>query len=170
MTKAFEKRLLRLENKIADRERRKTAVCNCRGITRFHNANCLEATLKAMRRNCPVHYFRELGSFWWTPSHTLLVGDDNEFCPCPPHPWRAFQLKARLLQGPQVWEARHKAEEAWELHENPPYNLEQDNKRADEVMSTYLVARQQWIASGGKLPGAQEIAKLEWQRWGKSKR
>jgi hypothetical protein len=98
MWNGLEKRISRLEKRVAERTE-KNKVCNCRVETRFHNADCLDAVLKGMSRVCSVHGFRKLGFFFWTSKQYLLQSEDNQFCPCPPHPWRSFLLS----EGPHTW-------------------------------------------------------------------
>ena len=69
-----------LENRLSRLERRldPPAPCNCRLITRFHDANCLAAILEKTERKCPVHGFREMGSlFMWSPQYPLVDEDKN---------------------------------------------------------------------------------------------
>jgi len=107
MRVAFEKRLAQLEKRVAAKAE-ETKVCNCRSITHFYNVACLDAILKGIPRICPVHGFRDLGTLFSKPKPYPLRKEDNPFCPCPPHPWRSFQLSG----GPNIWERRHAAEKA----------------------------------------------------------
>ncbi len=147
MSNDLKKKISRLE-KQATKQTEEAKLCNCRYKTRYHNAECLDALLKRMPLICPVHGFRELGRFWWTASWSLLrtrAGDDNEFCPCPPHPWRLF-----VRNGPHTWEARAIAWEAWhKLPEDPRSNLQEENSRAETVAERYWAARERWYASRG---------------------
>jgi hypothetical protein len=146
MSNELERKISRLEKRAAE-ETAGPRVCNCRVITRYHNAECLDALLKCMPLVCPVHGFRELGRFWWTPAWCVRrtrAGDDNEFCPCPPHPWRWF-----VRNGPRTWEARDAAVEAWHnLPPDPPSDLQEENRRAETVAERYWAARERWYASG----------------------
>ncbi len=161
MRSGLEKRLARLEKRVAERTE-KTKVCNCRVWTRFHCSSCLYSVLKGTPRVCPVHGFRELGFFWWTPQKTTLRSEDHRFCPCPPHPWRSFQLS----EGPHRTEARHAALEAETLI--PPdlvLDLAEDNQRSRVTIDAYCDERRRWLAeSGRRLPTRAELVKLLWQR------
>jgi hypothetical protein len=161
MRNGLEKRLSRLEKHVAERTE-KPSVCNCRVETRFHSAVCLNAVLKGMPRVCPVHGFRELGFFWWTPPKSTLRSEDNQFCPCPLHPWRSFVLSA----GPHTWDAHNAAlEAATEVQRDPILNLHEDNRRSMAIMEEYLAAREEWLdGSGRELPSRAELVKLQWKR------
>ncbi len=161
MIKALGHRLSRLERQLADRGKC-VAVCTCRVTTSFHDPDCLDAILKAMPRCCPVHGFRELGFFFWRPGWVLLENGDNDFCPCPPHPWRTFLQHG--FPPNQVWEERRKAEESWNHYEDPVRNIEEDNRRTDGIVDTYLAARREWLVSGRELPTAKEIKAMLWKR------
>ena len=107
----LEKRLSRIERRLDP-----PAPCNCRLITRVHDANCLAAILEKTERKCPVHGFREMGSlFMWSPQYPL-VDEDNQFCPCPPHPWRSLQLRGESV----TKEERDAAMQAWHDMPRPP--------------------------------------------------
>src|ERR1035441_1852110 len=60
MWNGLEKRISRLEKRVAEGTE-KNKVCNCRGETRYHSADCLDAILKGIPRVCPLHGFREQG-------------------------------------------------------------------------------------------------------------
>ena len=149
MSNDLKKKISRLEKQAA-KQTAEAKLCNCRYKTRYHNAECLDALLKRMPLVCPVHGFRELGRFWWTPAWSVLrtrAGDDNEFCPCPPHPWRSHALS----NGPHTWEAADAAREAWlKLPPKPPSNLQEENRRAEAVAARYWEAREKWYASQGR--------------------
>jgi hypothetical protein len=167
MWSGLEKRLARLEKRVAERIQ-DAKVCNCRLNTRFHNAECLAALLKGIPRVCPVHGFREIGGFFFTPSWYHVRGEDDEFCPCPPHPWRSFVLSAR--QGVHhTWEGSYAAREAEvNLPPDPILDAEERNRRfqenkrrLDALWEEYCAARQLWEEkSGRRLPTAHEIVKL----------
>jgi hypothetical protein len=156
-----------VRNKISKLEKRsaqqteKAKVCNCRvDQTRYHNAECLDALLKRMPLVCPVHGLRQLARLWWTPAWSILrirPVDDNEYCPCPPHPWRSHVLK-----GPHTWEASDAAREAWQnLPEDPPFDLQERNRRIDAVAERYFYARKQWFEKAGReSPNRQELLNL----------
>ncbi len=141
MRNNFEARLSRVERRLAQKTE-KPKICNCREKTRYHNADCLDALLKRMPMVCPVHGFRQLGRFWWTPSWCVLrtrFGDDNQYCPCPPHPWRSF-----VLNGPHTREAQYAAQEARSrLPPNPPSDLQEENRRIDAIVARYRA----WVHS-----------------------
>lgn len=156
MRSELEKRLSRLETRVAKRKE-DTKVCSCRISTRFHNAACLDVLLKRIPRVCPIHGFRELGTLWFTPSWCLLRREDNQYCPCPPHPWRSF-----VLNGPRTWEAQDAAREAWEKFQpGDELSFEEENRRLDVVMKQYWAGRQQWyVKTGRQPPTRREILKL----------
>lgn len=166
MANGLEKRLSRLEKQAAERTE-EPKVCNCRITTRFHNAACLEALLKGIPRVCPVHGFRELGRFSFTPSWYVLLRDSdrpNDICPCPPHPWRWF-----VLNGPRTWEAQAAAREAWTtMEEVPTLSFEEEHRRLAVVVGQYFASRQLWYEKLGRQPPSQqEIVKLG--KWGMPK-
>jgi hypothetical protein len=159
MSTGHEKRLSRLEKRLAERTT-KPSTCNCRVETLFHGGCCLDAILKGMSRVCPLHGFRELGVFCWTSKQFTLLSEDNEFCPCPPDPWRSF-----VLSGNHTWEAQSAARET--IRNSPPAensNFKEDDLRVDEVFARYSEARHRWVDSGGRLPDREELVKLAWQR------
>lgn len=160
MLNGLERRVARLEQRIAERAE-KPRVCNCRVQTRFHGADCLDAVLTGTSRVCPLHGFRELGFFWWTPRWCALNSEDNQFCPCPPHPWRSF-----VMNGPRTWEAHAAASGAWA--ELPPVDypdLQEDRRRGEVLLAQYSEARQRWVEKTGRqLPSQKELIKLEWER------
>ncbi len=158
MGNAFEKRLSKLEKQAAERKQ-ETKTCNCRVTTPYHSAACLDAVLKGIPRICPVHGFRELGFFLWRPKQYPLASDDDQFCPCPPHPWRSWLLS----RGPRVWEEHHAAKQAWSKVElDPMFNLQEDNRRTDAILAEYSADRQRWLdGSGRELPGREELVKLQ---------
>lgn len=161
MRNGLEKRLSRLEKRVAERTER-PSFCICRVSTRFHNAECLDAVLKGTPRVCPVHGFRELGTFWWTPEQYGLRREDNQFCPCRPHSWRSFVLST----GPRTWEGSYAAQEA-SLKDQPDagFSFEERHRRSEAVMEGYWAARQQWVEKAGRQPPSrQEIVKLGRER------
>jgi hypothetical protein len=161
MRNALEKRVSGLERRVTV-TRGKAAVCNCRIETRFHSADCLEAILKNVYRNCPVHGFRTLGTFFQTSHSMPLVGEDNQACPCPPHPWRSFLLS----RSPDPWKDREAAEKASEqISPYPTYDLQEDLRRLNAIFAAYRLARQEWVAQAGRaLPSQNEISRLIWKR------
>src|SRR5438270_10331073 len=88
----LDKRISRLEMLLDPPE-----PCNCRVETRFHSSNCLASILEKTIRECPTHGFREMGFFFWTPSQYPLADEDNQICPCNPHPWRSLVLGPNRL-------------------------------------------------------------------------
>jgi hypothetical protein len=159
MSNGHEKRLSRLEERAAERSKQ-LAVCNCRVETRCHNAACLGAILKGISRVCPLHGFRVLGFFFWTSKQYLLLPQDNQFCPCPPHPWRSF-----LSEGPHTWEGHDAAREAYrQLPPTPMLNYKDDKRQADLILEEYSEGRQQAVERGARLPDRADLVKLKWER------
>jgi hypothetical protein len=160
MSKEIEKRLSRIEKRLAERTR-EHSICNCRVETRFHNGPCVAAILKGASRVCPVHGFRDFGLFAYVARSYLVNAEDNRFCPCPPDPWRSFLLS----EGPHTWEGNYAAREACrKLPISDDSNRSEDNGKLDEVFGEYSKARRQWVDSGGRLPDREEIKKLAWKR------
>lgn len=127
-------------------------------VTHFHNAACLEALLKNVPRLCPVHGFRDLGTLWWKPAQYGLVEEDNQFCPCPPHPWRSFVLS----KGPPTWEDHHAARKAWEeLPPDPTFDFQEEKRRTDEVINGYLAARRERATGFGLLGKRKERSHVD---------
>ena len=160
MSKALEKRLARVEQLVAKRMET-PRICNCKVATKFHNATCLNAILERAPRVCPLHDFRELGFFMSTPQQYPLISEDNEVCPCPPHPWRSF-----VLNEDRTWEGRDAAMEAWHNLPAPePSDFEENKRQTDAVLATYYASRQQWLdTTGRQLPSGEEIRKLALKR------
>src|SRR5271168_5283958 len=101
--RSIEKRILRQEKLVA-KKIQAAKICNCRSMrTSYHNAECLEAILRNIPWLCPVHGIRNLARFWfvasWVPLRYREGGDDNRFCPCPPHPWRTHVCKGLYRRG-----------------------------------------------------------------------
>jgi hypothetical protein len=144
----LKRKIARLEKQAA-KQTEKAKLCNCRVMTRYHNAECLDALLKHMPLVCPVHGFRELGRFWWTPAWSVLrtrAGDDNEFCPCPPHHRRSRVLS----EDPRIWAAADAARDAGlNLPAVPRPSLQERNRQAEAVMERYWVAHAQWYERQG---------------------
>lgn len=177
MWNGLEKRLSRLEKRLAERTHG-PSVCNCRVHTRFHNAECLAAVLKGIPWVCPIHGIRQLGRFTWTPKQYLLSyrnGDDNPYCPCPPHPWRSFVLSNlnKPRKGPPNWEEHDAARKAWDnLPPDPILDCEEGNRRLQEescridaLCEEYWAACQEWFEKSGRdLTNQPELAKLIWLR------
>jgi len=108
----------------------------------------------------------------WAPqSCDFPEKEDNEFCPCPPHPWRSF-----VLSGKPTWEGHRTAKEAsLKLQTDPSYVLKfrgedadrqirEDEVRKDAILAVYCTARQQWVQAGHQLPNQKEILKLKLER------
>jgi hypothetical protein len=153
MRKEIENRLSRLEKRLGERTT-KLSICNCRVETRFHGGCCLDAILKGMSRVCPLHGFRELGFFFWTSRQFPLLSEDNQFCPCPPHPWGSFVLS----DGPHTWERQYAAREACRKQSpTADSNFRADKRKEDEVFGEYFEARQRWVDSGGRLPTEKNV-------------
>jgi hypothetical protein len=159
MRNELEKRISRLEKREA-KSREEPKVCNCRVQTRFHNAECLVAVLKGIPWVCPIHGFRNLGRLLWTPEWGCLSyrngGNDNQFCPCRPHPWRSF-----VLSDVHTWEKSYAAKEAWhKLEREPMFSFEEEGRRITSVWEKYWEACEQWFEqSGRRLPSPREIVK-----------
>jgi hypothetical protein len=151
-------KISRLEKRAAQ-QTQEPKLCICRwDQTRFHNAECLDALLMRMPLVCPVHGLRQLGRLWQTPTWNVLrtrIGNDNEFCPCPPHPWRSFVQR----KGPRTWEERAAAYDAWhKLPEDPSFNFQEAKRRIHAVGNRYSYARWEWFDKGGhKSPNRQEL-------------
>jgi len=168
MSNALEKRLSKLEKQAAKKKQKKK-VCNCRVTTPYHSAACLDAVLRGIPRVCPVHGFRELGSFLWRPKQYPLGFDDDRFCPCPPHPWRSY-----VLSGSRDWDEGAAARESWDkLAMNAPAvdpqenarRFQEDNRRTAAILAKYEVARQRWLDSSGReLPALEELVKSQMKR------
>jgi hypothetical protein len=161
MSDAVERRISRLEKRVAERFE-EPSICNCRLVTKFHNAACLKVVLRQACRVCPVHGFRELGSFFGTASQWPLTPEDNEFCPCPSHPWRSFLLSAP----PHTWDQHNEAKNAWSnLQPRYDFDLKEDNCQTEAVLAEYKEARERGIATSRRqLPSHEEIVKQEWKR------
>lgn len=155
----LEKRISRIERRVQP-----PTPCNCRTVARYHDANCLAAILEKTPRECPVHGFREMGFFFWVPPSDPLFHEDNEVCPCPPHPWRSFQLSG----GPYTKEARDAAMDAWQdMPREPSHNVEENRARTDAVFQAYLEQKEQWLRkTGRRLPSLEEL-RDQWERAGK---
>lgn len=159
MPNGLGKRLCRIEQFLAGAPQ--SRVCNCRVETQFHNASCLGALLKIMPRDCPLHGFRELGFFLWVPLRCPLLFEDNQYCPCPPDPWRTF-----ILSGvPRTRERHEDALEASRKIWGGQLSLAEDNNRVDAVLEKYWEARRLWIDKMGRqMPTRRELAKLRLKR------
>ena len=160
MSKEIEKRLSRIEKRLAKRTR-EHSICNCRVETRFHNGPCVAAILKGASRVCPVHGFRDFGLFAYVARSYLVNAEDNRFCPCPPNPWRSFLLS----EGPHTWEGQHAAKEACsKLPVDHCSNFQENQRQSTAAFEKYSQDLQRWIESGGRLPDREEIKKLAWKR------
>jgi hypothetical protein len=143
MLGGVERRVFRLEKRVAKKSE-KPSPCNCRVVTRFHDATCLDAILEGMSGACPLHGIRELGFFLWSPAQYPLYQEDNELCPCPPHPWRSFLLNPR----PHTWEQQKAASDAWSnLPPRIDFDLNQNNRQTEAVLAEYFRAREQSVAT-----------------------
>ena len=142
----------------------KHKVCNCRVETRCHNPDCLDAILKGASWSCPLHGFRELGFFIWTSRQHPLNSQDNQFCLCPPYPWRSFLLSER----PHTWEGHDAAKEASNNYPRGDYsNVQENNLRFNAMVEHYLEEREQWVEKTGRqLAQKEEIVKMHWERAG----
>jgi hypothetical protein len=160
MSNGLEKRLSRLEQHAADRT--KPRICNCRGETQFHNANCLDALLKRMPRVCPLHRFRDLGFLKRVPRWFPLISEDNQWCLCPPDPWRSLIPS----EGPHTTEDKMVAVKASIKVPLPDQASSLDDRlRAQVLQAKYWGARRQWIEKTGRqLPSRDELAKLPLER------
>ena len=154
MSSAIERRLSRVEAQVAKRLER-VKICNCKVVTRHHNANCLRAILNASSRECPVHGFRDFGFIWQVPNWVILSGDDDQFCSCPEHPWRSF-----VLNSPRTWEAHHAAKEAWAALPHEPSNFEEQREQLHLVLAEYNESRQQWAEIRSRTHRREEILEL----------
>ena len=135
MGNQLEKRISRLERYWAEKKKERL-VCNCRTETTFHSAPCLAALLNSIPRVCPVHGFRDLGFFCFASVKFPLVKEDNQFCPCPPHPWRSFVLSEN-----RTWEG-HEAARMAEYVPDPKYNFAENKARIEQLLAEYGEARQ----------------------------
>jgi hypothetical protein len=159
----LDKRLFRLERLLDP-----PSPCNCRLITCFHNADCLAAILEKTERKCPVHGFRGMGALFQRPPQYPLVDEDNQFCPCPPHPWRSLQLRRNSA----TTEDSAVAMQAW--HDMPPApesNFQENSDRTRALWRAYDEERHQWIRKTGRqLPSFEELKKMQAKRYRKSSR
>lgn len=157
----LKKKISRLEKQAAE-ETRETAICHCRVETLYHNAACLDAVLKGISRVCPVHGFRELGFFCWHSKQYPLGSESDQFCPCPPHPWRLWVQR----KGPDPRSSpQFGRSEALEVQPDPAFDLQADNRRIDALVDEDSAARAAWIKkSGRELPSRQELVKLAMKR------
>jgi len=175
MWNGLEKRLSRIEVRLKE-SKEGPRFCNCSVHTRFHNPDCLVAVLKGIPWTCPIHGFRNLGRFFRTPTWSILstrdgirnVGIDNQFCPCPPHPWRSH-----VLSGPHTHEEGDAAREAWDKLPRDPIldpqeakrRLQERNRRIDAIFEEYVAACREWFEKSGRdLTNRPELAKLIWLR------
>jgi hypothetical protein len=158
MRNGLDRRLSRLEKQM-ERQKQTIRVCNCRVETRFHGADCLAAILKSTPRVCAVHGFRDLGFIFWQSRQYPLGSGDDQFCPCPPHPWRSWVLG----KGPHPIQTDQ--ETTAKFLSDPMSNFEDDKRRSDAVIAEYSTARRQWAAqSGREFLSPQELVKLQMKR------
>ncbi len=150
MNKALANRIARLETLATETKEART--CICRGDkTTCHDAKCLAAVLRGIPLVCPVHGWRNLGRIWviapWVVLRYRVGGDDNRFCPCPPHPWRSFVLKrVQSSNKHPSWEESAVAMEAWKnLPPDPPTDFEMLRRDLRTVLDQYSAACELWI-------------------------
>jgi hypothetical protein len=169
--------------KLAAKKKQAAKICNCRSTnTTFHNAECLEAVLMHIPWLCPVHGVRQLCRFVEIASQNLLRyrgggadsgylagGDDNQFCPCPPHPWRTHVWKGLYRTDRRTdaerWAESDAAQKAWANLPRKPVispeewkrQREEKNRRVHAVIERYVEAVQQFNDSGRKSPDPREI-------------
>jgi len=147
----LERRISRLERQIQP-----PTPCNCRLVTHFHNAHCLAAILEKTERKCPVHGFREMGFLFQRSCPYPVVDEDNQFCRCPPHPWRSLQLRRDSV----TKEDCAAAMQAW--HDNPPgpesnFEFQENSDRTKSLFKSYFEERHQWPRETGRqLPSLEE--------------
>ena len=162
MLNEFEKRLARLEKRVAQRSEErneKTSACNCRLETHYHNADCLDAILKGILRVCPVHNLRSLEPFTSTEARLPLRSGDDQFCPCPSHPQRSVLLSKHAR--PLDVLKRHYPKPP----PDPTFNPQVDKRRVDAIVDKYSADCQAWVhKSGRQLPSRQEIVELQIER------
>jgi hypothetical protein len=162
MRNSLEKRLVRLEQ-LAAKRNEKALLCTCRALTFSHDSSCLAAIMKGVSRVCPSHDFREIGGFGWCAESDPLVPEDNQFCPCRPHPMRSFLLS----DGPHTPEGLKAAEEASQGIRRDDFPYREDSRRSEAIRAKYREDRRQWLQkSGRQLPSLEELRKLEWERKG----
>ena len=154
----LDKRLSRIERRLDP-----SASCNCRMITHFHNADCLAAILKNTDRKCPVHGFREMGGLFYRPPQYPLVLEDNQFCPCSPHPWRSLQLRRDSATKEDCADAM----QAWQnMPPAPKSNFQENSDRTKALFKAYDEERGQWIRkTGRRLPSLEELRKVTAKRY-----
>ena len=157
--RALDKRLSRIERLLDP-----PSPCNCKAETRYHNAHCLATILWKSERECPIHGFREMGFFFWTPAKFPLVREDDQFCPCAPHPWRSFVLGPK----PLTWEGHHAAKRLSEQMPEQPNFLEDERELTDLIVGAYVVEQEEWMnRTGRRPPSKKQIIKESWKRYGK---
>jgi hypothetical protein len=155
-----------LERRVSRLEQDAARICNCRKVTRYHNADCLKALLNRIPRVCPPHQFRDLGFLLPMPVWFPLISEDNQFCPCRPDPLRSFKLS----KGPHTREDERVARHA-SLKIPPPDEASSldDRLRANVLQAKYWQAREQWIEKTGRqLPSRNELAKVYLERMRKA--
>lgn len=180
MPSELEKRMSRIEKRMAERTK-KPSICNCRVRTSYHNAECLLAVLKGMPWVCPIHGFRNMGRFWFTPRWAILCtrprhgGDDNRFCPCPPDPWRSHVLNGRngVPRTSEDGSAAHLAGVKLQMDSFDPQADPQEKQRLfleerariAAVGNGYLDACHEWFEKyGHEFIKRPELAKVIWER------
>jgi hypothetical protein len=178
MPSELEKRMSKIEKRLAERAK-KPSICNCRVSTSYHNAKCLLAVLKGMAWVCPIHGFRNPGRFWFTPQWAILRvrngGDDNRFCPCPPHPWRTHVLNG--LNGVPRTSGDGSAAEAAAIklqmdafdplkdRQDANRRVQEEGARIETIVNGYWDACHEWYAKyGQELIKRPELAKVIWER------
>ena len=162
MTKKLEQRLSRLEQCVAERTEGPQA-CNCRVVTRFHSGKCLNAILTGISRVCPLHGFRDLGFLFWTSIQYPLQSEENQFCPCPPDPWRSFVMS----EGPHTWEGHNAAKEACnKIAPDDHFNFQEYKREIEAAVAKYSEERRQSVEAGRELPNKEKFVKLQEKRAG----
>jgi hypothetical protein len=155
----LDKRLSRLERLLDP-----PSPCNCRCETRFHNSHCLLTVLWKADRDCPVHGFREMGFFFWTPTGFPIVDEDNQFCPCAPDPWRSFLLGPR----PLTWEGHYAARKAAAEMPEEPCFIEDEKVLIEAIIDAYVLEKEEWMnRTHHRLPSKKQIIKQTWKRYEK---
>jgi hypothetical protein len=159
MPNRFERRLSRLEKLAAAKA--SPPICNCRTVTKYHNATCLAALLKRMLRVCPLHDFRDLGYLAIVPRFFRLEFDDYRFCPCPYDPWRSLNMR----EEPHTEEERFAAYQASLRIPLPDEAaLLYDERRARALEAEYWKDRRSWTEKTGvPLPSPLELSEAYWE-------
>jgi hypothetical protein len=181
-----------LEAAISTLEERVFApICNCRIATAFHNADCLQAILKAQCIPCPAHGFRFLGIFFPVQPTEPVLPSDRRFCRCisvdqsdTKNSWesdfesskRDCRVQTRLVrQYLELPGTKYRMEFAHaailsnaRTEENGRPDLRSFTPEALEALELaldYHRKREKWMADAGQpLPTSLEILKLQHSR------